>query len=799
MKQINQNKVPSTSILILIVNASLLSAAPAAFSLVAPDSVWLQTHSPAFIWQASSGASQYDLWIDGKQAATGMTGVSCIAQQPLAPGRHTWFVKATGGGATVSSADTDVFMVETPPQHMWDCTDGFERGDLNDYISDGIAITSNALDGARSATYATPSSMVMHYAMNPAFTNEQEAEASVLFSLDDPNADVGVGFAAENGVWCYAILDRAHNALNVERRATYSIFPHTEAGYTKANWTERQENGFYVWCADSQPLPALAQGTKYRLRFDLSNRLPSMGKAAQAVLETETGTVLKSLQSILDDVYAPHPLFIVRNGAARADDFRFQLLDRWSYNWVPHQGPLNPAWAGFNPAVWRDANKKWWLTARTDNKIRWSTDGVNWSDQTANAPPVSIMDPATLGVAGNPWSDGRTYLASCDGCCYNPVQIYYSTDPGSGVWTKWAEHAGLPDCGREHVFLDTKDWPTLSPIAYNGTAYRFLSILEGDVGKGGSTMIKLSNDELNYVKIECTDLYGNAANAALEQQNQWMMECLNSATSSAVALDGDIRVMGFKDGMRYEKAFPQEIILDGKAPWKVKAIQTIPGFPYYWGDWHKARDKAGASWYGGKYEWPSCFVWVSEEKKIYSYWGEENTINLSTALVVPQFCCAALMADTANVSGGGQVAVGATIWNYGDADGIDTVQLTSDGGVVDTKILSLAANTDTAVVFSLIAQAAGPHVLSIDNCKTAILVTGPSAVAAPATGAAFFPKAPGPWLYRIIDLHGKTVRMAKAGRPDVAPAQLCAGCAKGVYVVQVLEENRVIKSLKVMR
>ena len=82
----------------------------------------------------------------------------------------------------------------------WDYTDGFERGDLNDYVSDGISITATALAGSHSASYGTSADMVMHYAYNPAFTNTQEAEASVLFSLDDANADVGVGFADENGV-----------------------------------------------------------------------------------------------------------------------------------------------------------------------------------------------------------------------------------------------------------------------------------------------------------------------------------------------------------------------------------------------------------------------------------------------------------------------------------------------------------------------------------------------------------------------------------------------------------------------
>jgi hypothetical protein len=783
----------------LLSAAMIVSAAPGAFHCIAPDSVWVKaSQMPVFSWEASSGATQYDVWVDGASIAAGVSQTYVTAPQPLADGRHTWFVKATGGGVTLGSADTGVFTIAVPPVHMWEYTDGFERGDLNDYISDGIAITTTALSGTRSAGYRTSSATTMHYAFNPAFTNTQEAEASVLFSLDDANANVGVGFADENGVWCYAMLDRARNSLNVERRASYPIGPHTQAGYTKANWTERQENGFYIWCADSQPLPTLTQGTKYRLKFQLSNRLPSLGKAAQAIVEREDGTLLRSVQSFLDDVFAPHPLFIIRGGNARVDDFSYQLLDRWSYNWKTRIGPINPTWSGFNPAVWRDANKKWWLTARTDNKIRWSTDGINWSTQTANAPPVGIMDPATLGVSGNPWNDGRTYLASCNGCCSAPVEIFYATDPGSGNWTKWGEHPGLPDCGREHVFLDTKDWPTLAPVSYNGTAYRFVSILEGDVGKGGSTMIKLTNDQVNYVKIECTDLFGNTTNKPLLQKNPWLLECLNSASSSAMALDSNIRIMTFKDGMRYEKANPLEVVLDGKQPWKIKAIQTIPGLPYYWGDWHKVRDKAGASWYGGKYQWPSCFVWIPEEKKAYHYWGEENTICLSTALIVPEFRCASLTVDTATVASSGQVRVTATIWNYGDAAGDDTVNLLGDGTKIDSRVLHLAANTDSAIVFSLSALASGAHVLSIDNSKVGIFVTGTSVVK-PGTVAHSSFSVVQQYTIRIIDIQGRIVRTVRSDRDDLNNPSLLRDCAHGLYVVNVYKESKLNKNTIILK
>jgi len=85
--------------------------------------------------------------------------------------------------------------------------------------------------------------------------------------------------------------------------------------------------------------------------------------------------------------------------------------------------------------------------------------------------------------------------------------------------------------------------------------------------------------------------------------------------------------------------------------------------------------------------------------------------------------------DTVTVNPGAQVDVKATVWNYGDADGDDTVTLASDGVALDTRRIHCAANTDTVVTFAVAALSPGAHVLSIDNCKAVIFVAGASAVA----------------------------------------------------------------------
>jgi len=132
-------------ILALCAMTALTVAAPSSFTLSAPDSVWTKAHVPVFSWTASTGADQYELWVDGARIAQGITKTYQAAPQPLSGGRHLWFVKAIGAGVTVNSSDTASFNISAAPAHMWDYTDGFERGDLNDYVSDGIVISATAL------------------------------------------------------------------------------------------------------------------------------------------------------------------------------------------------------------------------------------------------------------------------------------------------------------------------------------------------------------------------------------------------------------------------------------------------------------------------------------------------------------------------------------------------------------------------------------------------------------------------------------------------------------------------------
>jgi hypothetical protein len=728
-----------------------LSAQPdGGFRLIGPGNVWTEDASPVFLWMALDlakgdgvpldSATRYEVLVDGVKIAGDLNGTSLVSPVKLAAGPHSWSVKAVdAAGHVIRESDAPLsFTIGTPPRNLWDDTDRFESGNLSRYRTEGFVITSDTQSGTRSAAFNTASGETMHYAFNPAFTNEKEAETTILFSMDGGHATVGVGFANGEGVQCYALVDQATGNLRIERRARYSIFDHTEAGFAKKNWKERKDAGFFVWTADEVKIPEFTPGRVYRLRFDLSNRLPSMGKAAMAVIEDRDGKVLQSLKTFLDDVNTPHPLFLGSGDKVRIDEFHYRALDRWAYNWRIYPQPVNPHFTAYNPVVWRDQQtRKWYLWSRIDSRIRWSDDGIHWSTDAVPGPPVQAWDPAIIGMYGDPWKEGRTYLASPGGN-FDSVKIYSTANVMSGNWTKYSEHPGLrgkdPNTrgsGREHVILDAKDWPKLSLFNYNGTAYRFLHITEGDVGAGGSTMMRLSNNLKDFTVVEGKDLFSNETNLPVLSANLWAMECLNVCTSCAAAIDGDIRVMTFKNGPGssgevYHRAIPQEAILDGREPWKLKAIQTIPGFPYYWGESHNQRSKYGASWYGGFCQWPACYVWVPEERTLYCYWGEEDVIGLSTARIIPEISCTWLSVASATILVGGNLPVRANFSNTGSAEGEEDVAFYLDRDNIHTQKVRLAANADTEITFNIPAPKPGVHLLRISNRTFCFMVAEPA-------------------------------------------------------------------------
>jgi beta-1,4-mannooligosaccharide phosphorylase len=107
----------------LLIFLSLVSARAelGGFNLCSPrDGDHFEVSRPMLFWQASAGASHYEIFVDDKPIAeikaAAVPVMSYAVQAPLPDGTHRWFLKATGSGGEIESRHF-VFTVE--PSKQW--------------------------------------------------------------------------------------------------------------------------------------------------------------------------------------------------------------------------------------------------------------------------------------------------------------------------------------------------------------------------------------------------------------------------------------------------------------------------------------------------------------------------------------------------------------------------------------------------------------------------------------------------------------------------------------------------------
>lgn len=209
-------------------------------------------------WENSVGTSfamnHYEVWING--ANIDNVPVSHYTTAALQVGAYQWYVVAVdSNGDNQVSDNVFTFNVGTPPPYLYRTTffDGFENNNLNEYVNNGMAITSS---GPLFGTYSArrPSSGLGYAYVSDLSLGQYEGQVSVYFNVESSSSTPGVGFASQDGTWVYAIVYPAQNTLQVERRvAGYSIFDVTPPDYqidgngtTPSAWYERLDNGYYT-------------------------------------------------------------------------------------------------------------------------------------------------------------------------------------------------------------------------------------------------------------------------------------------------------------------------------------------------------------------------------------------------------------------------------------------------------------------------------------------------------------------------------------------------------------------------
>jgi len=715
---------------------------PASFELISPDNSYMLENQVVLNWQNSAGTAfgldHYELWINGSNIDNVLAGNTNFTTSELPDGTYQWYVVAVdnNGDKTVSD-NVFTFKVGTPPPYPYrSYFDGFENGNLNEYFDNGMEIVSSgALFGsysARRSGFGTGYAYVSDLSLGA-----DEGQVSIYFTVEDINSRPGVGFASQDGTWVYAVVYPASNTLQVERRvAGYSIFDVTPPDYqidgngvTASNWTERQENGYYVWRVENNTgVGAISVGTKYQLTLDFSRR----SMAAFAILQNLSGTVLGRVRAVVD-VTPEHPIFL-SNGPAKFDNLSFTTIDNWVYNWEPNLDPVMSPTLGtwdmrgaFNPSVGIFDNI-FQMVYRGNEKAApgeggpaasslgyaTSTDGINWTKDPApmllrwENGSQSLEDPVLL---INPFGDNVHYVGYTDYTGSATPSVMRSTTDFvhfSGTWQ-------INGVNKTCAIIDTAASPWGSPVLYNGTYYRFFSYMEPPDSMG------FSNDLHNWVwrSVSFGGTDTTWSNAGEYPAGAIIMPDGNILTMTCMAADG------YVGG---PKATVGTAIFDGSAPWTLLYRATLPWAPIYYGNAKTGFadvTKDNRSWYNGPNFPGKNFVFASDNW-IYAYYGgNDQYTGMAKMRLAPEFEYRNLVLSKGIVDPGESVVVSITVRNIGNLDGAENVKLYLNGVLENSRVVTLGRDNENNLSFTIAMDTPGVYAIQSGGMSATLMVESP--------------------------------------------------------------------------
>jgi len=719
---------------------------PASFELISPDNSYMLENKVVLNWKNSAGTAfdldHYEVWINGSNMDNVPVDNTHFTTPELPQGSYQWYVVAVDNiGNKRVSDNVLTFNVGTPPPYLHrEYFDGFENGNLNDYIDNGMEIVSSgALFGSYSARrtgfgtgYAYVSDLML---------GEDEAQVSVYFTIEDSSSRPGVGFASQDGTWVYAVVYPTSSTLQVERRvAGYSIFDVTPPEYeidsngvTWSNWTERQENGYYIWRVENYTsVGTISVGTKYQLTLAFSRR----SMAAMATLQNLSGGVMGARVRAVVDVTPEHPIFL-SNGPAKFDNLSFNAIDNWVYNWEPSLDPVVSPTLGtwdmrgaFNPSVGIFDNI-FRMVYRGNEKAApgeggpaasslgyaTSTDGINW---TKNPAPMlerwvdgsqSLEDPVLL---VNPFGDNVNYVGYTN---YNgsstPSVMRSTTDfiHFSSAWT-------ISSVNKTCAIIDTAASPWGHSVLYNGTYYRFFSYMEPPDTMG------FSNDLHNWVwrSVSFGGTDTTWSNYGEYPAGGIIMPDGNILTMTCMCADG------YVGG---PKATVGTAIFDGSAPWNLLKRATLPWAPVYYGN---ARTgfadvtKDNRSWYNGPNFPGKNFVFASDNWVYAYYGGNDQYTGVAKMRLAPEFEYRNLKLNKGIVDPGESVVASVTVRNIGNLDGQENVKLYLNGAPENSRVVTLGRDNENTLAFTIAIDIPGVYVVQAGEMSATLMVVSPTVV-----------------------------------------------------------------------
>jgi hypothetical protein len=293
-------------------------------------------------------------------------------------------------------------------------------------------------------------------------------------------------------------------------------------------------------------------------------------------LYDDKGSVVTSFRTVIDLPAARRPMLLCSGGAARFDSVKFNpTLDGWNYRWEWYKQPVLGDDV-CNPAVWKgkDDGKMYmaWRKFGYDNfhGIASSSDGIHWTRVNDDTLKCS----GDMNVVVNPFGDGLTYITPGGG------NAPWFTSDGSNnysVWNKAAINVGnIFGNSRIQEIIDTKRYPQLSPITVQGTSYRFIAYAEnwGSFPKPHSVVL-LSNTLDAWVLAD--------PNPVIPPMDDFWGEKGNAIGSAFPLPDGNLLIACCACTWAGYTGAPEpsnvSAIADGKQPWKILKLGTLPDAP----------------------------------------------------------------------------------------------------------------------------------------------------------------------------------------------------------------------------
>lgn len=455
-------------------------------------------------------------------------------------------------------------------------TDDFEKG-LTNWTVSGLTASDKALGGAHSLAHTGPD---LGYAFTPnVYINKTDtggewrtlAEASLAADviIDSPDAKPGLGFSSKDGKqWVYVILNLAANSIEAHRKLAdgSDVIIHEHPKFIQ-DLAKRVNDT----ASQAGVTLTLQQGVKYRMQLDWSPY--SNGMLIR--LTDDKGASVANFRTVIDLPAARRPLVVCASGDARFDNVKFDpTLDGWNYKWEWYKQPVLGDDV-CNPAVWKGKDGKMYMVWRkfgadTFHGVASSTDGIHWTRVTDEVMKCT----GDMNVLVDPLGDGLTYITGGGG------GANWFTSDSSNNNTDWKvapiKVGDIHQTCRLQEVIDTKRFPQMSPVTFNGTTYRFIAYAE-DWGKFPKphSWVLLSNT-LDKWDLPTTD-------PVISPADTFWGEKGNAIGAAYPLPDGNILIADCACTWAGYTGAPEpsnvSAIADGKQPWKILKLGTLPDAP----------------------------------------------------------------------------------------------------------------------------------------------------------------------------------------------------------------------------